>query len=256
MLTLAQELAHPYSLAWALSWTAMLHQFRREGQATQERAEALMALSTKQGFASVLTRRDLLRGWALVEQGQQEEGMAQMHQSLPALQTTGVQRLRPAQLALLAEACEKARHIEEGLSVLTEALAAVHRSGERWWEAELYRLKGELLGKGEWEKGRVGEKEKNRPLTRSPTHSSPEECFLQAIDIARRQSARSLELRAVVSLSRLWQQQGKKEEARQILAEIYRWFTEGFDTADLKGAKALLGELEGTAANMSFAAEP
>jgi predicted ATPase len=129
------------------------------------------------------------------------------------------------------------------LNVLAEALAVVNNTGERNYEAELYRLKGELL---------LAQKSKNQKpvlslveVAKGKSGKGPEaeECFHQAIDIARRQSAKSLELRAVVSLSRLWQKQGKKEQAQQILAEIYGWFTEGFDTADLKEAKALLHEL-------------
>ena len=109
---------------------------------------------------------------------------------------------------------------------MTEALATIARSAVRWWEAELYRLKGELL------------------LQHSA--AQPEEaeaCFQQALDIARRQQAKSLELRAAMSLSRLWQQQGKRDEARELLAPLYGWFTEGFDTADLQEAKALLEAL-------------
>jgi Predicted ATPase len=136
--------------------------------------------------------------------------------------------LIPHFLALLAEAYEKAGQIEEGLSVLAEALAEVDKRGERYYEAELYRLKGELTLK----QSRVQSLE-----------TEAESCFHQAIAIAHRQSAKSLELRAVMSLSRLWQRQGKKEEARQRLAEIYGWFTEGFNTKDLQEARALLQEL-------------
>jgi predicted ATPase len=144
---------------------------------------------------------------------------------------------------MLAEAYGKMRQTEKGLTVLAEALAAVDKTGERFWEAELYRFKGDLLLRmGEREKGRMEEQITHSP-THSFTHSSPEECFQKAIEIARKQSAKSLELRAVMSLGRLWQNQGKKEEARQMLAEIYNWFTEGFDTADLQEAKALLKEL-------------
>jgi predicted ATPase len=232
-LTLARELSHPNSLAVALDYTAFLHQFRREGQAAQERAEAVIALCTEQGLAPFLADGTNLRGWALAEQGQGEEGIAQIRQGLAAYQAMGVEMQRPFCLALLAEAYGRGGQTEEGLSVLAEALAAVHKRGTYIWEAELYRLKGELLrqkAKGKGQKAKI--------------ESEAEECFHKAIDIARRQSAKSLELRAVTSLSRLWQKQGKKEEARQLLAEIYGWFTEGFDTADLQEAKALLDQLE------------
>src|SRR5439155_15808593 len=148
-------------------------------------------------------------------------------------------------LALLAEAYGKAGQAEDGLAALAEALTAVDKSGERFYEAELYRLKGELsLQSG------VRSPESETPNPQHPTPSTTPEaeaevCFLKAIEIAQRQQAKSLELRAVMSLSRLWQQQGKQEEARQMLADIYGWFTEGFDTKDLQEAKALLQELGG-----------
>lgn len=153
--------------------------------------------------------------------------------------------VRPYFLALLAEACGEIGHAEEGLLLLTEALAAVHKTGERWCEAEVYRLYGELsLRTGEAETGRSGDKKilSDSPFPRFPV-SSPEECFLKAIEIARRQQAKSLELRATMSLARLWQQQGKHHEARTTLDEICGWFTEGFDNKDWQEAKALLQEV-------------
>ncbi|HEV8717506.1 MAG TPA: hypothetical protein VGX03_32380, partial [Candidatus Binatia bacterium] len=142
------------------------------------------------------------------------------------------------------EAYGKAGQREEGLTTLTEALAKVDKTGERFYEAELYRLKGELSLQSKQVKTGQNKSEDTdpRPLAPDP-QSEVEACFLKAIDIARRQQAKSLELRATTSLARLWQQQGKREEARQMLAEIYGWFTEGFDTADLKDAKTLLEEL-------------
>ena len=225
-LTLAQELSHPHSLVRALFFAAALHEFRQEGEAAQERAEATMALSHHQGFASSLARGAVLRGWALAIQGQGVEGVAEIRQALGAYRATGAEQERPHHLALLAEAYGKAGQAEEGLRVLAEALAAVDQTGERWWEAELHRLKGELL------------------LWQAVLNEhQAEACFHQALDIARHQQAKSLELRAATSLSRLWQQQGKCIEARELLAPVYDWFTEGFDTADLQEAKALLDEL-------------
>jgi predicted ATPase len=160
--------------------------------------------------------------------------------------------LRPYYLALLAEAYGKSGQAEEGLDVLAEALAVVAKTGECWWEAELYRLKGELLlrqaaaGRGSFTASRGtarGAKADVEATGRSPRQTEAETCFRQALAIARRQQAKSLELRAAMSLSRLWQHQGKHEEARRLLAPIYSWFTEGFDTADLQEAKALLEEL-------------
>ena len=228
-LTLAQALAHPPSLAAALDFATILHQSRREQQATHERAEALMALATEQGFAQHLAQATIMRGWALAAQGQGAEGTAQMRQGLAAHQATGSERQRPYNLALLAEAYGSIGQTAEGLSLLAEGLATVDRTGERGWEAELRRLQGELLlaQAGEWQQ--VPE---------------AEACFHQALAVARRQQAKSWELRAATSLSRLWQQQGKRAEAHELLAPIYGWFTEGFDTADLKDAKALLNELE------------
>jgi adenylate cyclase len=144
-LTLAQQVSYPLSLAFALHHAAWLHQFRREEQLTQERAEATLALSTDQGFALYVGMGTLLLGWALAEQGQREEGIAQMRQGLAAWQGIGMELLRPYYLALLAEAYSKAGQVEEALTLLAEAQAVVHRTKERWWEAELYRLKGELL---------------------------------------------------------------------------------------------------------------
>ena len=182
-----------------------------------------MTLSTEQGFSHWLAYGTTLRGWTLTAQGEGAEGIAQMRQGLVARRATRSELHRPRFLSMLAEAYGEVGQPEEGLTALVEALAIVDNTGERYWEAELHRRKGELLLIQQRQK--VGE---------------AEECFQKALDIARRQQAKSLELRAAMSLSRLWQQQGKQEEAHQLLAEIYGWFTEGFDTADLKEAKVLL----------------
>ena len=227
-LTRAQQLAQPFSLAFALTWGAWLHQLRREPRATHAQAEAAIAVCTEQGFAQLLAFGRLLRGWALATQGQGDEGIADIHQGLAAYQATGAAVGRPQYLALLAEAHGQRGQADVGLAVLTEAFAVVGQTGERSYEAELHRLTGQLL----W--ARAGA---------PPREAEP--CFRQALAIARRQQAKSLELRAAMSLSRLWQQQGKRAEARELLAPIYGWFTEGFDTADLQEAKALLEELGG-----------
>ncbi len=231
-ITLAQELSHPHSLAYAVSSVAIHHQYRREGPAVHEQAEAVMTLSTEQGFPMWVAWGTMLRGWALAKQERGEEGTSQIRQGMATFRATGAEVSRPYLRALLAEAYEKAGQVEEGLSSLAEALTAVDNSGERWYEAELYRLKGTLTLKQSGVRSPKSEVEKEA-----------EECFHKAIEVARGQQAKSLELRAVMSLSQLWQQEGKKEEARQMLAEIYSWFTEGFDTADLKEAKVLLEEL-------------
>ena len=203
-----------------------------------------MALAREQGFPYWLALGTTLRGWALVEQGQGEEGIAQIRQGLAAYRATGAELWRSRHLALLAEAYGKAEQAEEGLTALAEALDAVDRTGERMYEAELYRLKGQLTLQKFQVSGSTFQVTNPQSLTPNPqAEAEAEACFHKAIEIARRQQAKSLELRAVMSLSRLWQQQGKREEARQMLAEVYGWFTEGFDTADLKEAKALLEEL-------------
>ncbi|MBI2486824.1 MAG: AAA family ATPase [Deltaproteobacteria bacterium] len=225
-LTLAQELSHSYSLAIALDLIAFLHQFRREEHAAQERAEESIAISTEQGFEFFLEMGTILRGWALAGQGRAEEGISQIRQGLTAWRVTGAELYQPYWLALLAETFGKVGQTEEGLTVLAEALAVVRKNEERYYEAELYRLKGELL-----------------LALSAENQADAETCFRQAIDVARQQCAKSLELRAVMSLSRLWHEQGKKEEAREMLAESYGWFTEGFDTRDLKEAKELLEKM-------------
>jgi predicted ATPase len=227
-LALAQQLAHPLSLTMALRWAAVLHHLRREAPLTQARAEASMTMATDQEFPQHVAVAMPLRGWALAASGHGEEGMAQIRQGLAAYQTTGASRVRPYQLALLAEASTQVGQTTEGLAALAEALALLDTSGVRWWEAELHRLRGALLLQHEG--AQPGE---------------AEACFQQALIIARRQQAKSLELRAATSLARLWQQQGKHAAARELLAPLYGWFTEGFETADLQDAKALLEELGG-----------
>jgi predicted ATPase len=220
---LARAVAHPLSLAFALSFAAWVRNLRKQSLLAEERAEATIALATDQGFTFFLMFGTILRGWAQAEQGK-VEGIAQMRHGLAAMSGLAVVSLRPCALSLLAAACGKLGQTADALALVAEALAAVESSEERHWEAETCRLKGELL-------------------LDSKGSSEAESCFRHAIDIARRQSAKSLELRAVTSLGHLLKKQGKKEEARQMLGEIYGWFTEGFDTADLKDAKALLEEL-------------
>jgi tetratricopeptide (TPR) repeat protein len=244
--SLGQELSQPHILAFALNGATMVHQFRREGRAAQEQAETLITLASEHGFTQQLNQATALRGWALTEQGKGEEGITQIRQGLAALQVAGHELLRLYALALLAGSYGKVGQPEEGLIQIAEALEAIHKTEGYFYEAELYRLKGQLTLQRFQVAGSKFQVASPRPLTPNP-QAEAEECFLKAVEIARRQQAKSWELRAVMSLSRLWQQQGKTEEARQMLAEIYGWFTEGFDTADLKDAKALLEELEGQA---------
>jgi predicted ATPase len=232
--TLARELAHPFSLGIALVFAAWLHLLRRAGPLTQEWAEAAITLAAEHGFTVLLAQGTIYRGWALAEQyaepaagqEQREEGITQMQQGLAAWRATGAKVFRPYGLALLAEASAKLARHEAGLTLLAEALKMTNDTEERRWDAELYRLKGELL------RARATEQD-----------TEAETCFRQALDIARHQQAKSWELRAATSLARLWQRQGQRAAARQVLAEVYGWFTEGFDAADLKEAQALLEEL-------------
>jgi len=241
-LSLARELADPYVLADALGQAAAFHLLRKEGQIAQERAEQCIALCTEHGFALYLAVGTMQRGHALARQGHGEEGIALIRQGLTAVQATGAEVARSHVLGVLAEMYGEVGRAAEGLSLLAEALTHVHTTGERFYEAELYRLAGELsLRMGERETGRKGDKKVAHSPTLPFALSSPEACFHKAIEVARQQSAKSWELRAVMSLSRLWQRQGKKKAARKLLAEIYGWFTEGFDTVDLQEAKALLG---------------
>jgi predicted ATPase len=227
-LTLAQDLSHPFSLAFALSQAAHLHHFRREALAVHERAEAVRALARAQGFSRWDAFGTSLGGWALAVQGQRDEGIAQLRQGLAAWQAAGQALGQLSMLALLAETYGQAGQAEAGLRVLAEAPALMDTTGERFQEAEVWRLQGELL------LAQAGAQ---------PQGQEAEACFQQALAVARHQQAKSWELRAAMSLSRLWQHQGKRQEAYDLLAPIYHWFTEGFDTADLQEARALLEAL-------------
>jgi class 3 adenylate cyclase/predicted ATPase len=221
-LVLAHELSHPYSLAWVACRAAFVFQFCRDVLAVHEQAEAAVILATEQGATQWTAQGTIFRGWALAMQSQGEAGMAQVHQGITAVRSTGQVLAVPYFCTVLAEVCAHLGHTVEGLQALAEAHTLVEQHEERWWEAEVCRLRGVLL-------------------LRQTTSQVEAETWLQrALDVARRQEAKSLELRAAMSLSRLWQQQGKRKEAHDLLAPVYGWFTEGFDSADLQEAKALL----------------
>jgi len=260
-LTRAQQLSHPFTLAFVLTWAAWLHQFRREEHLMKEKAEVVIKLCSEQGFPFLLAQGMMYRGQVLVTQKQGEEGIAQICQGLAILQAPGIEP-DPDWLARLATAYAAVGQVQEGLTVLTEALEVVDKTEERTCEAELYRLRGQLVLQSRVQsqnKSRQVEASQGKPKhVQSPESENPnpqsltpnpqakaeaEACFLKAIEIARKQQAKSLELRAVMSLARLWQSQDKMAEAHQMLSEIYGWFTEGFDTKDLQEAKALLQEL-------------
>jgi predicted ATPase len=223
---IAREISHPFSLAAALSWAAALHQLRGEAGRTRDVAEEDLALTMEQIIPFFGAQAMVLRGWALAEQGQCEEGIAGIRQGIDAYCATGANLENSHWLVLLAEACGKAGRIDEALGVLRDALAEIERGGIRYHEVELNRVEGELL------------------LSIEGTNEGRAEAsFRKALDIARTQQAKSWELRATTSLARLLVRQGKREAARSLLAPVYNWFTEGFDTADLRDAKALLDEL-------------
>ncbi len=244
----ARALSHPFTLVFALYFHGVLHRLRQEAGAVREQVQAVLRISAERGFALYLVWGTILRGWVLARrcpepvlsrgpepaegkgegpalgQAPVEEGIGQMREGIAALRAIGAAVTLPSSLASLAQAYGQVGEIGKALDLLDEALGLVDENRERCWEAELYRLKGELLlAKGE--------------------ESQAEACFQHALDVARRQRARSWELRAATSLSRLWHRQGRRTEAREFLQEIYDWFSEGFDTPDLKEASALLDAL-------------
>ena len=225
-LQLAREITHAYSLVHALDWAAAVHQHRGEFSAAQEQAESVISLATEHGFKYLESRALVFRGAALASQGYFDEGIAQMREGMKRHVAMRTKHLVTCFSSLLAEAYVNTKQIEAGLSTVTETLHLVEKTRERFYEAELYRLKGEL---------HLGEAR--------PDYRQADVCFRRALQIARGQQAKSWELRAASSLARLWRDQGKRAEAYDLLAPIYGWFTEGFDTADLTQAKALLDEL-------------
>jgi class 3 adenylate cyclase/DNA-binding winged helix-turn-helix (wHTH) protein/tetratricopeptide (TPR) repeat protein len=242
-IALAQRLSHPGSRYFALHYNAVLHVWCRKMALAKELLEASIAFMQEYGFVQFLGAALTKLGWVLVEQGDLGEGMAKIHQGLEAERIHKVELGLHTDLAVLAQAYGRTKQAKEGLRVLGEALERAHHNAESFYEAELYRLKGDLLLQ-------VGAEGLEAEVSTAPSapwtlHAEEAEaCFRQAISLARHQSAKSLELRAVMSLSHLWQRQGKQAAARQMLAESYSWFTEGFDTPDLQEAQALLAALQ------------
>jgi predicted ATPase len=224
-LTLGRELSHAHSLAYALNWATWLHVHLGDASAAEKRADASIALASEHGFAFWEASSIILRGWAIMVQGREAEGMSQMREGLGRLRATGTAGGRPGYLGLLAQGLIRVGRIGDGLAALEEGLAAVQERGERWPEAELHCLRGELL------------------LAQGAPLAEVDACFSQALATARRQSARAIELRTAMSYYRLWRAQGppeKRAEARALLSGIYGWFTEGWRTRDLEQARALL----------------
>jgi len=246
-LTLARELSEPHSLVHALFFASILHQLRGEERLAQEHAESGVAVSSEHGLVMYQAMATIVLGWALTMQGLHNEGVEQMREGLAGFQATSTELLRPHFLALLAEALGETRQPEEGLRGLEESLEATHRNGEASYLAELHRIKGELLLMqaigSDVSRAAAGGRDIYAREPASAFRDQAESCFGQAISVAQQQKAKSLELRAVMSLARLYQNKGTKEEARILLTRIYRTFTEGFDTKDLQAAQALLDEL-------------
>jgi predicted ATPase len=226
---LARERAHPYGLAWALARATCVDLLRRDAQAARARADELVTLATEQGFPSFAAAGTHLQGIALAAQGRVAEGLGRLREGFTAWRATGAQVMTTWALAALAEVLGQAGQGEDGLAAVAEGLAFARDKGEHFSEAELHRLRGELL--------------LLRPKAPPPVQAEAEACFRQALAVSRRQQAKSWELRAVMSLGRLYRQQGRMAEARPLLAEAYGWFTEGLDTPDLQEAKALLEDL-------------
>jgi predicted ATPase len=221
-LALADSLSHPFSLNFAGQFVCAVRQLRREERATQETAERLITHATEYGFS--LANGNILHGWSIAKQSP-EDGLAQIRKGLHEL---GYVLSLPRYLSLMADACLGTARLDDGLDALTEALAIADENEDRYYDPESYRLRGALLLK-----------------QNDSNVAEAQICFERAIEVARRQSAKSWELRATSSLARLLASQGRRNEAGSMLADIYNWFTEGFDTADLKDAKALLDELSG-----------
>ena len=225
---LAQELAHPFSYMFALNYAIWLDHLSQDTQGSREHAETSIQLSTALGVPDFLAAAIMVRDWSQIIHNRSEAGLEELRQSIGAYRATGAELHMTAMLGLLAHACGYLRHAEEGLMALDEALSLGETYGEYYYQAESYRLKGELL------------------LLASPAvDDEAATCFQQALTIARQQHARSWELRAATSLARLWQRQGKPQDAYALLAPVYHWFTEGFDTVDLREARKLLEALSG-----------
>ena len=221
---------HPYSVAFGLVLAAVVRQYRSDAPATRALVDEALALSEAHGLVFIDAMASILKGWALAQEGDLAEGTVQMRHGLAAQLATGAELARPYWLCLITGACLESGATLEGLALLDEAEAAVQQTNERYWEAEIHRLRGQLLLAA------------SDPAAPAVVRSA-DECYRRALDVARRQGARSLELRATISLSRLWQAADRHDEARELLAPIYEWFTEGLDHPELREAAALLDEL-------------
>lgn len=229
---LAEQLAHPFSLAYALCNVVMLSQIWRDLRLLQEYLVATLTLSTKHGFTFWSSIAVTVQGWLLIQRQQTAEGLVELQRGLALAKSIKSRWFRPYFLSLLADGYRMTGAIEAGLQVLQELLAD-QENEDLQWQAEIYRLQGELWLQCNQQEYPAAEQ-------------MAVDCFQQALHIARQQSAKSLELRAAMSLARFWHATGKSAAAYELLAPVYGWFTEGFDTADLQEAKALLDNLSTT----------
>ena len=225
-LAYSRELGHAHTLAHALALTGMAAVFARDVIRACGYGNDCVAIASEHGFPQWAAFGRILQGWADTQKGEAITGIARIRDGLATSEAIGARITTPLRLTLLAEALALAGKIEEGLAALDDALAQAAVSGERGWSAEIHRLRGELTARLPY-----------------PDPAKAEDSFRTALAIAREQGTRGYELRAATSLARLWRDQGRRDEARDLLAPVYGWFTEGFDTADLKEAKALLDEL-------------
>jgi predicted ATPase len=247
-LMVTRRLGHSFSLAPVLMYAAEIHYRRGEDQIANELEEELSTLAHAHGFSHWSTEGALRQAWTLARQGQRAEGLVQLRQTVSTLYTRREEIIHPYIQHRLAAAYGQAGEPEEGLRIVATALGVMQREGRILWEAHFSHLKGELILQQE---GKDRETKSMKQKSATPTPHSPipdpqseaEACFIKSLEILRTQQARSFELRATMSLARLWQQQGKTKQAHKLLSEIYNWFTEGFDTKDLQEAKALIEEL-------------
>jgi len=225
-LAYSRQLGHAHTLAHALAFAGLVAVFARDVDTVYAHSNDCVALASEHGFAQWAAWGWILQGWADARQGEATTGIARIRDGLAALEATGARVTTPLYLALLAEALALAGKVEEGLAALDDALAKAAVSGARGWDAEIHRLRGELSARLPY-----------------PDPAKAEDSFRTALAIAREQGTRGYELRAATSLARLWHEQSRRGEARELLAPLYGWFTEGFDTPDLIDAKRLLDEL-------------
>jgi predicted ATPase len=221
----ARRRGHAYTLAFVLSYVAWTESAIRLPHEAQRHADEALALSTVQSFPILVAQGIVFRGWVLTSLGQAQEGLALLTQGLSMYRATDAVIFTPSMLTRVAEAYARLGQPVEGLNCLAEAAQIIESTNERIWEADVYRVRGDLLNA-------------------TGDQAAAEQSYRQALGVARRQSAKLFELRAAMSLARLWRYQGKPQQARELLAPVYGWFTEGFDTLDLREARALLDELD------------